>query len=182
MTDNWLLARPEVDLDEVRALARREYGVDGELTELGSQQDRNFLVRGVDGAGMLVKIFHPTVDAFAVDLHIAASDRLRSEGLLTPEVLTTAGGARTTQIVCADGQVARVAGFQIVDGQPLSDITDADGAQAEELVSSSPRSPTFWPEWMPRTPTATCSGSSATPSPSSSSSSTTCPRTVASSA
>ena len=133
MTDNWLLARPEVDLDEVRALARREYGVDGELTELGSQQDRNFLVRGVDGAGMLVKIFHPTVDAFAVDLHIAASDRLRSEGLLTPEVLTTAGGARTTQIVCADGQVARVAGFQIVDGQPLSDITDADGAQAEEL-------------------------------------------------
>ncbi|KXZ61272.1 2,2-dialkylglycine decarboxylase [Microbacterium laevaniformans] len=133
MTDNWLLARPEVDLDEVRALARREYGVDGELTELGSQQDRNFLVRGVDGAGMLVKIFHPTVDAFAVDLHIAASDRLRSEGLLTPEVLTTVDGARTTQIVCADGQVARVAGFQIVDGKPLSDITDADGAQAEEL-------------------------------------------------
>ena len=133
MTDNWLLARPEVDLDEVRALARREYGVDGELTELGSQQDRNVLVRGVDGAGMLVKIFHPTVDAFAVDLHIAASDRLRSEGLLTPEVLTTVDGARTTQIVCADGQVARVAGFQIVDGQPLSDITDADGAQAEEL-------------------------------------------------
>lgn len=133
MTDNWLLARPEVDLDEVRALARREYGVDGELTELGSQQDRNVLVRGVDGAGMLVKIFHPTVDAFAVDLHIAASDRLRAEGLLTPEVLTTASGARTTQIVCGDGEVSRVAGFQIVEGEPLSDITDVDGAQAEEL-------------------------------------------------
>lgn len=133
MTDNWLLARPEVDLDEVRALARRDYGVDGELTELGSQQDRNFLVRGADGTGILVKIFHPTVDAFAVDLHIAASDRLRAEGLLTPEVLTTASGPRTTQIVCGDGEVSRVAGFQIVEGEPLSDITDVDGAQAEEL-------------------------------------------------
>ncbi|WP_061782510.1 aminotransferase class III-fold pyridoxal phosphate-dependent enzyme [Microbacterium hominis] len=133
MTENWLLARPDVDLDEVRVLACREYGVDGELTELGSQQDRNFLVRGADGAGLLVKIFHPTVDAAAVALHIAASDRLRAQGLLTPEVLTTADAARTTQIVCADGQIARVAGFQIVDGRPLSDVTDADGAQAEEL-------------------------------------------------
>lgn len=133
MTDTWLLARPEVDLDEVRATARREYGVDGELTELGSQQDRNFLVRGADGTGVLVKIFHPSVDAVAVDLHIAASDRLRAQGLLSPEVLTTAAGDRTTRIACADGQIARVAGFEVVDGQPLSDITAADGAQAEEL-------------------------------------------------
>ena len=36
-------------------------------------------MRGADGTGILVKIFHPTVDAFAVDLHIAASDRLRDE-------------------------------------------------------------------------------------------------------
>lgn len=94
MTDT--AARPtRGGLDEVRALARREYGVDGELTELGSQQDRNVLVRGVDGAGMLVKIFHPTVDAFAVDLHIAASrsPALRRTADL-PEVLTTVDGAR----------------------------------------------------------------------------------------
>lgn len=133
MTENWLLARPEVDLEAVRALALREYGVDGALSELGSQQDRNFLVRAGDGTGMLVKIFHPSTDADAVALHIAASDRLRACDLLTPEVLTTAGGARTTSIGCDDGQTALLAGFQIVDGRPLSDITDADGAQAEEL-------------------------------------------------
>ena len=133
MTENWLLARPEVDLEAVRALALREYGVDGALSELGSQQDRNFLVRAGYGTGMLVKIFHPSTDADAVALHIAASDRLRACDLLTPEVLTTAGGARTTSIGCDDGQTALLAGFQIVDGRPLSDITDADGAQAEDL-------------------------------------------------
>ena len=82
--------------------------------------NRNFLVRAGDGTGMLVKIFHPSTDADAVALHIAASDRLRACGLLTPEVLTTAGGARTTSIGCDDGQTALLAGFQIVDGQPLS--------------------------------------------------------------
>ena len=35
--------------EAVRALALREYGVDGALSELGSQQDRNFLVRAGDG-------------------------------------------------------------------------------------------------------------------------------------
>ena len=126
MTENWLLARPEVDLEAVRALALREYGVDGALTELGSQQDRNFLVRAGDGTGMLVKIFHPSTDADAVALHIAASDRLRACGLLTPEVLTTAGGARTTSIGCDDGQTALLAGFQIVDGQPLAPMFGDD--------------------------------------------------------
>ncbi|WP_336630342.1 MULTISPECIES: aminotransferase class III-fold pyridoxal phosphate-dependent enzyme [unclassified Microbacterium] len=133
MTENWLLARPDVDLAEVRALARDAYGVDGALTELGSQQDRNFLVRSDAGAAILLKIFHPTVDRAAVELHIAASDRLRSEGVLTPEVLRTAGGARTTSIACDGDATALVAAFEVVDGVPLSDVTEADGAQAEEL-------------------------------------------------
>lgn len=142
MTENWLLARPDVDLAAVRGLAHRAYGVDGDPTELGSQQDRNFLVRRPAAgpqigeparAGLLLKIFHPTVDAAAVDLHIAASDRLRAAGLLTPEVLRTAEGARTASIACDGDGTALVAAFEIVDGRPLSDITDADGAQAEEL-------------------------------------------------
>ncbi|MEZ5213572.1 MAG: hypothetical protein R2692_01500 [Microbacterium sp.] len=70
----------------MRALALREcLRLDGALTELGSQQDRNFLVRAGDGTGVfLVKIFSTSTDADAVALHIAASDRLRACGLLTP--------------------------------------------------------------------------------------------------
>jgi hypothetical protein len=156
MTDNWLLARPEVDLDEVRALARREYGVDGELTELGSQQDRNFLVRGADGAGMLVKIFHPTVDAFAVDLHIAASDRLRAEGLL-------AGGADDGIRRPHDAdRLRRRAGRRVAASRSSTAAAVRHHRRRRRpgrgAGSWSPRSPTFSPEWMPRTPTATCSG------------------------
>ncbi|MBN9176599.1 MAG: aminotransferase [Microbacterium sp.] len=133
MTDEWLLARPEIDLDEARALARLAYGVDGELHELGSQQDRNFLVTDAAGAGVLLKIFHPSVPAEAVALYLAASDRLRDAGMLTPRVLPTADGARVTSIACDDGATAIVAAFEIVDGEPLSDVATVDGAYADEL-------------------------------------------------
>ena len=133
MTDAWLLARPEIDLDQTRALTRSAYGVDAELHELGSQQDRNFLVRDATGAGVLLKIFHPSVPAEAVELYLAASDRLREAGILTPRVIATASGARTTEIACDGAAKAQVAAFEIVDGAPLSDVAAVDGAYAQEL-------------------------------------------------
>ncbi len=82
--ENWLLARPEVELDLIRQVARDAFAVSGELKELGSQQDRNFMVIPESGTGVLLKVNHPAVSASALSLQGAVSDRLRAKGISTP--------------------------------------------------------------------------------------------------
>ncbi|WP_172403284.1 aminotransferase [Ensifer aridi] len=47
-----LLARPDVSADEAKAILSEHYGLSGDLTELGSQQDRNYRID--TGAGRFV--------------------------------------------------------------------------------------------------------------------------------
>ncbi|AUX77705.1 MULTISPECIES: aminotransferase [Sinorhizobium] len=47
------LARPDVSADEAKAILLEHYGVSGDLTELGSQQDRNYRVNTGEGRFVL---------------------------------------------------------------------------------------------------------------------------------
>lgn len=52
-------ARPDLTLDRAAAIALEHFGVAVTLTELGSQQDRNVLIRSADGERRLLKVTNP---------------------------------------------------------------------------------------------------------------------------
>ncbi|WP_350347737.1 aminotransferase [Agromyces sp. G08B096] len=131
-TGTWLLARPDIDLAAVRELATTAYGLTGELRELGSQQDRNFLVSTGDG-GALLKVNHPSLPAEAVALQAAVSDRLRERGLLTPELLRTVDGRRSIPVEVDGGSTAHACAFELVRGETLAELEELSGALAAEL-------------------------------------------------
>jgi 4-aminobutyrate aminotransferase-like enzyme/Ser/Thr protein kinase RdoA (MazF antagonist) len=132
-TNDWLLARPEIDAEQVRDLAWAAFRVEGEVRELGSQQDRNFLFTPPTGRGALVKVNHPTVSEEAISLQVAISDRYREVGLSTPQVLSTVDGDRSVTVEVEGGATARVVAFAAVTGETLADVVQVDGALAEEL-------------------------------------------------
>jgi 4-aminobutyrate aminotransferase-like enzyme/Ser/Thr protein kinase RdoA (MazF antagonist) len=98
------LPRPAVTADDARELARTTWNLDGEVTELGSNQDRNFLI--ASGAGrVLLKVAN---DAFG-------ADELAAQTLAAEAV--AAAGLRAPRTLGAEGRV-RLLSF--VEGTPLS--------------------------------------------------------------
>ena len=129
----WRLARPAVEAEEAARIVAEQFGVDGRVSELGSQQDRNFRVDPESGAGLLFKVNHPSVPPEVVDLQATASDRLRAAGITTPAVLSTVSGQRSIAISAPDGTVARACAFELVSGAPVAERESLTGALVQEL-------------------------------------------------
>ena len=132
---DWLRARPDVGQDRAATIARERYGVVGSVTELGSQQDRNYRIVPANDAsgGIMLKINHPSISADELDLQFVVSDTLLAAGLTTPAVVSTLDGERRFALGLGDGTSAWVCAFEVVPGQSLLDAGDLTGARAEEL-------------------------------------------------
>ncbi|KKI17000.1 MULTISPECIES: aminotransferase [unclassified Leucobacter] len=140
LREDWLLRRPEPDLAEVARIAEAEFGATGTLGELGSQQDRNFLIGDPAGdASILLKVVHPTVTEAEVSLQVRVSDALREAGVRTPRILTAASGQRSLAIADREGGESRVLAYETVRGVALAERHEIDGARAEELGSLAAR-------------------------------------------
>ncbi len=63
------LARPQVTVEQARAVVLQEYGLAADVLELGSQQERTFDIRA-DSGRYVLKVAHP---AFSDD-EVAAQD------------------------------------------------------------------------------------------------------------
>lgn len=134
LREDWLLRRPEPDLAEVARIAEIEFGATGALDELGSQQDRNFLIGDPsDGTGILLKVIHPTVSEAEVSLQVRVSDALRDAGVRTPRILTAGSGQRSLAIPGGGDGDARALAYETVRGSALAERHELDGARAEEL-------------------------------------------------
>ena len=115
------LARPELSPELAQAVAARHFGVVGEVRELGSQQDRNFEIRGPRGRFVL-KVANP---AFA-DAELAAQDAalahlgVRAPDLLVPRSVPAGDGGT---VVAFDGPTGplRARLLTYVDGFPLAE-------------------------------------------------------------
>lgn len=132
---HWLRTRPDVDEALAASLALEHFGMTGAISELGSQQDRNFRIDPREGRGILLKVNHPSVTRQELAVLCAVSDRLRAEGVPTPEMLPTLTGARSIDVpVGGDGDgLAQGCAFELVAGSTLADEAELGGAVAEEL-------------------------------------------------
>lgn len=149
----WLLERPRVTAAAALEIAMTNYDVSGVVRELGSQQDRNYLVQGTAGADpLLLKIYNPVVTRETVELQITAADRLREHGLRTPLARPSLTGERLLTVPLADSDSAATGesaatggnagaghsnatavGFEVVPGRSLLERGELDGVTAEML-------------------------------------------------
>lgn len=131
--DGWLRARPGVDADAAAVIGRDRYGIEGEIAELGSQQDRNYRVGAAGSGGILLKINHPSVTPGEVDLQLTVADALAAAGVQTPDVIAALDGARSFLLDVGGDAPASVCAFELVSGSSLADADSMTGALAEEL-------------------------------------------------
>lgn len=114
--------RPRISLEEVADIARSHFGVEGAVTELGSQQDRNFRIRSAE-TDVVLKIANEATDATHLDIQNMAMrvvDALDLPELRAPAALPSVRGEHIVT-VDVDGQRLSVRLLDFVAGSPLTD-------------------------------------------------------------
>ncbi|TIC81293.1 aminotransferase [Nocardioides sp. GY 10113] len=131
MDQDWELRSPEVSREQASAIAAGVFGVGGELSPLGSQQDRNFRLVDGEGGSWLLKISNPVFTADEIDAQNAVMQRLAGRGVGVPEPVPALDGAlRST--VDIDGVPHPVRLLTWVAGRPLIDHPGLD----DELLAA----------------------------------------------
>jgi 4-aminobutyrate aminotransferase-like enzyme/Ser/Thr protein kinase RdoA (MazF antagonist) len=110
---------PDVTATQAAAAARDLFGVSGSVSELGSQQDRNFRIDAAGGTYVL-KVANPAVTDAELACQNAAMRHLASAGMAVPTPHPSSGGADVVRTRVGDADVA-VRLLDFVDGVPLVD-------------------------------------------------------------
>lgn len=95
MTGGVGLVRPDVSTADAARIALDCYGITASAQELGSNQDRNFLLTAEDGAKSVLRIDNAVFGDAARDAQHAALDAYRDAGFRVPAVLPGLDGALT---------------------------------------------------------------------------------------
>ncbi|MBL3677920.1 aminotransferase [Leucobacter chromiireducens] len=89
------LVRPDVSPEDAVTIARECYGLTADATELGSNQDRNFLLTEPDGTRSVLRIDNPVFTDGERDGQHAALAAYQAAGVPVAEVLPGTDGAQT---------------------------------------------------------------------------------------
>ncbi|MBS1699605.1 MAG: aminotransferase [Actinobacteria bacterium] len=89
------LVRPDVTTSDAVAIALEHWGLTVSASELGSNQDRNFLLSAPDGSRSVLRVDNPVFPDSARDAQHAALDAYRAAGVAVPAALPGLDGALT---------------------------------------------------------------------------------------
>src|SRR5690349_4398918 len=93
---------PDVTAEQAADIAERVFGVTGVISELGSQQDRNFRIDAAAGRYVL-KIANPAVPEIWLESQNAAMEHLARAGLPVPRPQQSRAGATLDHACLGDG-------------------------------------------------------------------------------
>ena len=110
------LIRPDVTEADAARIAFENYGIEAVASELGSNQDRNFLLTEPDGAKSVLRIDNPAFSDQAREAQHAALDAYRAAGVTVASMLPGLGGEITQRW---GGFAARRSEFAA--GEPMLD-------------------------------------------------------------
>ncbi len=129
-------ARPAVTAAQAADVARRHWGLRGRIVELGSQEDRNFLV---DGTGRAVlKFLNAAADPAEQAGQALALRALAAAGVTVPLPVPSLAGADVERLEVGGATLlTRVLSF--VDGTPLIERADFGPEQAALLGDTAGR-------------------------------------------
>jgi 4-aminobutyrate aminotransferase-like enzyme/Ser/Thr protein kinase RdoA (MazF antagonist) len=109
---------PAVSLEQAAEVAKAVFGVSGPISELGSQQDRNFRIDAADGRYVL-KVANPAVPEVQLACQNAAMEHLARGGMTVPRPRAAASGA-TLERARIGGADLLVRLLTFLDGSPLA--------------------------------------------------------------
>lgn len=132
ISQQWLIARPNINLITAQQIAKAQFSAEGEATELGSQQDRNFRITGASRQ-VLLKIDNSSVTDADRDLQFSISAQLRAHGVNTPSPVSTSEGDKQAVITDLSGVKTAGRAFEFIPGVSLSETEVFPGVLAERL-------------------------------------------------
>jgi 4-aminobutyrate aminotransferase-like enzyme/Ser/Thr protein kinase RdoA (MazF antagonist) len=125
------LPRPSVSEQQAAGVARDLFGISGVLSELGSNQDRNFLL---DDGGIrhVLKFSNPAFSQEELDAQNAAAKRVSHTGLDVPHAFPALDGSLVPTVTVDEVDLhVRLLGF--VGGETLTDKGTFSAADARAL-------------------------------------------------
>ncbi len=131
------LPRPSVTVGDAATVAADVFGVTGAVSELGSQQDRNFRI----DAGETRFVLKFSNQAFAteeLEAQDAAASAVRTVGLATPSAVASRGGSTIERTPVAGADLL-VRLLTWVDGEPLTGSRPLPPAAARGLGATAAR-------------------------------------------
>ncbi|MEG5264159.1 aminotransferase [Pseudomonas sp. JDS28PS106] len=112
---------PDIGVEVARNVLQHHYGLGGTLKELGSQQDRNFLL-DTGTLRYVLKICHGDYSTVELQAQHAALHHLGSElEVQVPQVIGTLSGEQLLSLNL-DGQPVHVRVLSFIDGQSLAHV------------------------------------------------------------
>ena len=116
------LPRPRIDREHAGKLATEVFGIVGEAKELGSQQDRNFLITSSSsGSRFLLKVSNPVFTVEELDAQNRAMELLARAGLTVPMPTADSNGSMIAT-VDLNGRPHHVRLLSFVEGIPMIDF------------------------------------------------------------
>ena len=109
---------PVVSIEQAQALLFEHYGLQGQLQNLGSQQDLNFRVESIQGRWVL-KFCHDDAALQALAAQHAAMVHLTRQGVPVPQARVSCDG-RDTVAVQVGQQCLQMRVLSYLEGQPLT--------------------------------------------------------------
>ena len=120
LTDRMELPRPDVTPEEALSILETHYGLSGTISELGSQQDRNYRLDTGNGRFVL-KICHMAYETLELEAQNAAIHHLNTiEGApRVPHLLTSTDGQAIVAVTVRD-QTYQVRVLEYLEGESLT--------------------------------------------------------------
>ncbi|TBE94755.1 aminotransferase [Rhizobium leguminosarum] len=123
LVDRMALPRPDVTASDAEEILLAHYSLSGTLTELGSQQDRNYRVDN-DRGRYVLKICHAAYETRELEAQNAAIRHLKSrqDAPRVPQVISTNDG-REIVVLTVRGRGYQVRLLEYLEGQGLTELT-----------------------------------------------------------
>ncbi len=112
--------RPRFTTEEAAALAKRLYRLDGDVTELSSERDQNFLLRTSTGEQYVLKVANRAAERQVLECQNMVMAALRVEGIPCPHVLPTVDGQTIVEATDPHGRSHLVRLVTFLPGTPLA--------------------------------------------------------------
>jgi 4-aminobutyrate aminotransferase-like enzyme/Ser/Thr protein kinase RdoA (MazF antagonist) len=127
-------SRPELGPDEALDAVREHYGMDGTLTSLPGERDRNFLLTTGGGERYVVKAASPDEpdELLRIETQILLHVVERTDGLV-PGVVPAVSGETVVSHADAEGRVHRIRVVEYLPGGLLADVRPRTTALLEDL-------------------------------------------------
>ncbi len=113
-------APPEISPDQAIAVAQSQFGLEGPVSPLSGERDRNFLVQIPGGGRAVLKFVNSAESLSETQLQVAVLRHLRARGTLamTPQALLTCAGTDLGEWHDGAANTLKVRAYGFLEGRP----------------------------------------------------------------